>query len=329
MFDVAFLTELEESTKYEMWFLEAAYDLAGKPLFQKWPDSLIYTPGENKPTRHTYVSANITIGDWRTGFLNAGAPLVFVMAFKLLDMLMERVLLNNGFPANKLFRFQEKILRTKAGVQFPTLIESRTWLKDRLIGFYETLNPLRGTIIHANQFSATNGNLKVSSSKGGKIGPEIAITGDEIRELAILFISVIRYVDGSWTIDELREKTLRRKLDFLSQFHGLSTLGQLEPYYLTTRIYREAAPNYKIDIKAIRDYVVSIYPSKDIFFDLRVILADKETQKIVSCLVPWSKIESAGDIFECNHADMISFSSNIPDDIVPEIIMKGLFELPH
>lgn len=226
-------------------------------------------------------------------------------------------------------KYEMWFLRTKAGIQFPTLMESRTWLKDRLIGFYETLNPLRGTIIHAKQFSATNGDLKVSSSRGGEIGPEITIIGDEIRELAILFISVIRYVDGSWTIDELREKTLRRKMDVLSQFHGLSTLGQLEPYYLTTRIYCEVAPEYKIDIKAIRDYLVGIYPNKDNFFDLRVILAEKETQIIISCLVPWSMIESSGDIFECNHADMISFSSNIPDDIVPEIIMKGLFELPH
>jgi len=41
VFDAAFLAELEESTKYEMWFLEAAYDLAGNPLFMKWPDALI------------------------------------------------------------------------------------------------------------------------------------------------------------------------------------------------------------------------------------------------------------------------------------------------
>jgi len=328
VFDPAFLTELEESTKYEMWFLEAVYDLAGKPLFLKLPDSLIYTPSENKPTLQASMSGNIVIGDWRPGLLKAGAPLVFVSAFKLLDMLMERVLLKNGFPPNKLFKFQQKILRVKAGIQFPNFIESRAWLKDRLIGFYETLEPLRGTIIHAKQFSATNGNLKVSSSRGGVVWPEVTITGDDLRALAIQFISVIRYVDGSWTIDELREKTLRRKMDVLHQYHGLSTLGQLEPYHLTTRIYREVASEYRIDIKDIRTYLAGKYPNQDTFFDLRIILAEKETQTIASCLVPWSTIERSGDLFECSHSDMIAFSSSIPDDILPEKIMKAMFESP-
>ncbi len=52
-------------------------------------DSFIYPPNGGTPTLFVYGVGNIKLGDWRPGFLEAGASLVFVTTFKLLDMLLE------------------------------------------------------------------------------------------------------------------------------------------------------------------------------------------------------------------------------------------------
>ena len=70
------------------------------------------------------MRGNIVVGDWRPGFLNAGAPLVFIATFKLLDMFIEWVLEENGLPST--FRFQNKIKQLNRAPLFPTLIESRS-----------------------------------------------------------------------------------------------------------------------------------------------------------------------------------------------------------
>ncbi|MCI5224322.1 MAG: hypothetical protein D3924_17050 [Candidatus Electrothrix sp. AR4] len=77
---------------------------------------------------------NLNMFDWRPAFLNVGAPLVFVTTFKLLDMFIEWVLEKN--ECNATFQFQEKIKQLKSSQPsiFPSFIESRPWLKKRLIG---------------------------------------------------------------------------------------------------------------------------------------------------------------------------------------------------
>lgn len=321
-FDKAIFDDLAEIIKYEMWFLETVYDLAGKPLFPSWPDQLIYTPGDNKPTMHAYVSANIVIGDWRPGFLNAGSPLVFVTTFKLLDMFLDLVLEKNGSTQD--FRFQQKIGRLKNGVTFPDFIESRSWLKERIIGLYETLEPLRGTIIYAKHFSSTDGNLKVSSSKGGVIGPEQIIDRDQLRALAILVISIIHYVDETWDLNQYKEKVIRSGFDTLLKFHGRPSIGQLEPMFLTVRTYSKGMDMYKMDLKMIRNDLKQKLQNQDVIFDLRVIVASIENRTITAYLIPWVKIENEGDILELSNLQLTRYVAEVPNDIKSDEVFQKL-----
>src|SRR2546427_1579991 len=105
-----------------------------------------------------------------------------VTAFKLLDMLVEWVLAENGKPAT--YKFVQKIAVLKGLVKFPPLMDTRPWLRDRLVALYDKLEPLRGTIIHAPHFKAAGGALRVSSSKGGAIGPLVTIVMTDLRNLA-------------------------------------------------------------------------------------------------------------------------------------------------
>jgi hypothetical protein len=155
------IVELQSRTEYEAWLLEAVYAVTNERLVVEGVDHLIYPPNGGPPTYTVYAVGNVNIGDWRPGFLDAGAPLVFVTAFKILDMLMEWVLVQNGHGATHMF--SQKIAALKGAIVFPDLIERRAWLRERLIALYEKLAPLRGTIIHARDFVSGNGELVVAS----------------------------------------------------------------------------------------------------------------------------------------------------------------------
>ena len=114
---------LRDRIEYEAWLLEAVYEIANKRLAIEHVDELIYPPDGGPPTQFIYASGNIKSGDWQPGFLEVGAPLVFVTAFKLLDMLIEWMLTKNGKTAT--FKFAQKIAPLKGQVIFPPLIETR------------------------------------------------------------------------------------------------------------------------------------------------------------------------------------------------------------
>lgn len=322
-FDQAFLNKLAELTEYEMWFLEAVYGLAGKPLFPTWPDSVVYFPNESKPTITNYMSVNIALfGNWRSDFLAVGSPLVFVTTFKLFDMFIDLVLETNGI--GRTFRFEQKISQLKNGALFPNFIESRSWLKDRIVGLYETLVPLRGTIIHDKHFSTTGGNLKVASSKRGVLGHEQTINSNQLRDLTILVISIIHYEDGSWIIDPYKEKVLRRTLDTLHEFHGQPLLGQLLPTFLTVRQYVKHSENIKIDLKRIRKDLRERFSNDDVVFDLRIIIASYDPKSLTPILLRWAEIENQGDELVIEPSQLSKYYSTMPEDIKPEEVFQKL-----
>ena len=110
-FDSNSLIKLGKRTEYETWLLEAVYAIVEQELFPSWPDGVIYPVDKSKAQFIVHGRSNIIIGDWRPGFLNAGAPLVFVSTFKLLDMLIEWILEENQFPST--FRFQQKMQKLR------------------------------------------------------------------------------------------------------------------------------------------------------------------------------------------------------------------------
>nr|MDP2191503.1 hypothetical protein [Rhodoferax sp.] len=313
-FNANALTKLAERTEYETWLLEAVYALVENELFPSWPDGVVYPVDKSKVQFFVHARANIVIGDWRPGFLNAGAPLVFVSTFKLLDMLVEWVLEENGLPLT--FRFQQKLHQLKGSPTFPPLIESRAWLKERLAGLYSTLEPLRGTIIHDKHFTATDGAIRVASSRKGVIGAAVEISATQLRMLARTIVSVLRYVDGTWHLDELREKTLRHDLDELAALHGLPPLGQRLPYHTCVRVYSIDSDPLLVDLKAIRWDLATRYVNQDCSFDLRVLMA-KDGEVVDAYLFPWAVFADSNA--DWSHSiDVEQYKTAIPNDIKPE-----------
>lgn len=287
-YDKTSFEDLRARTQYESWLLEAVYDVVGSPVLEDWPDQLVYPASGASPTLRNFGRINAIIGDWRPKFLESGAPLVFVTSFKLLDMLLEWVLERNEISST--YRFVQKIGALKKGVTFPPFFASRSWLQDRIIGLYEYLEPLRGTIIHARHFKTSDGILHVSNSKSGTVGPEVIIRADELRSLAVLAVSLLRYVDGTWVINPFREKYLRRTLDDIKYLHGLSSLGQKTPRLLTVRVFTKWSVSIEVDLKRIRDDIARMCPNEDVVFDLRVVTVNVDGSKATGYLFSCDKI---------------------------------------
>ena len=318
-FEAGALSRLAERTEYETWLLEAVYALVERELFPSWPDAVVYPADKSKAQFFVHGRANIVIGDWRPGFLNAGAPLVFVSTFKLLDMLIEWILEENGVPST--FRFQQKLQHLMSSPIFPQSIESRPWLKERLTGLYSTLEPLRGTIIHDKHFTATDGAIRVSSSRKGIVGSAVDISAAQLRRLAVTIVSVLRYVDGTWHLDELREKILRHELDELVALHGLPLLGQKCPFHTRVRVYLKGSDPFDVDPMIIRDDLAARYVDQDCSFDLRILMV-KGDEVVDAYIFPWTLVASARSDWR-QGLDAQHFRTAIPDDINPEYLGIG------
>ena len=138
IYDRQSLIDLKDRTEDESWLLEAAYEIVENSLFPEWPDQLIYPPVGGDPQLIAYGRGNIVIGDWRPHFLKAGAPLLFVTTFKIIDMLVEWVLEQNGQRST--YRFQQKIAALKAVQSLPPFVSARPWLWSDLRGWTNTSN---------------------------------------------------------------------------------------------------------------------------------------------------------------------------------------------
>lgn len=316
LFNVSSLKSLAERTEYESWFLEAVYELVDNRLFPSWPDAVIYPLGKKKAHFIVFgrLSINLFSSDWRPGFLSVGAPLVFISTFKLLDMLIEWILRENGNSST--FRFQEKLKQLNSSLIYPSAIESRTWLKERLTGLYTTLEPLRGTIIHDKHFTATDGAVRVASSKKGVIGAPVEITAAHLRLLARTIISVLRYVDGTWHFNNFSEKVLRHDLDELAALHGLPLLGQKAPLHTCVRVFSiDPDPLNTNPIEIAKD-LAAHYANQDCSFDLRVLIV-KDREVIDAYFFPWAILDSPkADWRHCINAE--EYRSTIPSDVNPD-----------
>lgn len=322
MFASAAIADLRARTEYEAWLLEAVYDISDQRIAVENVDELVYPPSGGPPAQTIYAVGNINLGDWRPGFLAAGAPLIFVTEFKLLDMLLEWVLTENGHMSSH--KFVQKISALKGAVQFPSLIASRPWLQDRLVALYEALEPLRGTIIHARHFRSTDGGIEVSSTKGGSLGPAVSVSSKDLRSLAVLLVSLLRYLEGTWTLDLFREKRIRHALDGVVHLHSLAPLGQLPPAFLNVCVYLSEGDSIHCDLDRIRRDVAAKRPHEDVMFDLRVVVIAPDGSRATAYLIPWVELQDEASQLRISTADLAPFASAVPSGLDLKVLARDL-----
>lgn len=307
------LANLSERTEYEALLLETVYEMVGLRIAAGDPELFSYPPNGSRPVCVKYATTGIRIGDWRGSFLKEGAPLVFMTTFKLLDMLIEWVLVQNGSISTH--RFADKIKALAGPVQFPTLVESRPWLRKRLCALYSYLDPFRGTIIHDRRFTSANGSLEVSSTRGKKNGPAATISEADLRNLSLVLVSVIRYLQTIWTIDAFEEKRLRRSLDELTHLHKLPSLGQLPPIRLTVRLFVWDEESITFDIAKVRSDVAAKFTKVDGIFDVLLLAVARDGTGAKAYRIPWDELQHTGARFQEAQANLANHGCVLPEDL--------------
>ena len=315
------IADLTERTEYETWLLEAVYDLAQQPIATNLGDGLIYPPDGGEAKVHGYAAGCIIIRDWRPKFLEVSAPLVLVTSFKLLDMIIEWVLIQNGMV--KTHRFKEKKNALKRPIVFPNLIESRPWLRERLIALYKELAPLRGTVIHDRHFQSTEGTLQVSTSRAGTIGPVVTLTSKDLRNFAVFLVSLFHYLEGSWKMDLFQEKRIRHTLDELEHLHRLPSMGQLPPVFLTVRVYVTDKDPIEINLDRLRNDIATKYPG-DVLFEVRIVVVSLDGQNASAYMIGWKELQNAGPRLQKRKVDLANSKTSVPDGINLKAIAYGL-----
>jgi len=315
-------TDLTERTAYKSYLLEAVYKIVGNPFETQGVDDIVFSPDGQPPAQFIHGMATIELGDWRPGFLDIGAPLIFSTGFKLLDMIIEWVLGQNGYLSD--FRFQQKIKRIKGQITFPPVLAARPWLCERMIALYENLEPLRGTLIHERHFTSTGGILRISGSKGGVVGLPISLTQADLRNLSLLFVLLVRCLEGAWSLDTFVEKRIRYLLDELASFHNLSLLGQLMPSYRRARIYVRDADPIVVDLEKIRTAALWGRQGQDVVYDLRVVAISHDGSSVTTYMVRYDELLSLGSQLVRTRADLERSLEPINDPIDPVALARAL-----
>ncbi len=300
------LKDLQERIEYEAWLLETVYKVANRHFISK----LIYPKNGDNPKKFDHGfdgdEGGIYIGDWRAGFKKECAPLVFVTAFKLLDSFIEWILIENSklkHPSSK-FCVKIKAIEDPPAFYFPDVIESRSWLRERFIAFYEQFEPLRGTVIHNHHFTNADGILEICPSKKGIAGSAVRFTEDDLRNIVHIFIPVIRAIESGKSLDANQEKFLRYRLDTLSQFHNFPPLGQLLPAFLKVSFYDSGEEQFEFDISKIEKDIAENYKDRDVMsFDIHI----ADSAGVTTHIIPWDKLQTSTPKVNMTRAELSAY----------------------
>jgi hypothetical protein len=170
-------------------------------------------------------------------------------------------------------------------------------------------------------FTATDGAIRVSASKNGVVGPVVEIDPAHLRKLALTIVSVLRYVDGTWEIDQVREKILRHDLDELAMLHALPPLGQKRPFHTCVRLYLTSSDPLRFDPMTIREDLAARYVDQDCSFDLRILMV-RGSEVAEAYLLPWALFAVEGAEWK-QRIDLQQYRTVIPSDIQPEHLRSG------
>jgi hypothetical protein len=318
----ATITDLKLRTEYECWLLEEVYRITDQHIAVENVDELVYAPTGAPPSQTLYCTSSINIGDWRPGFLEAGAPLVLVTAFKLLDMILEWVLFQNGQQST--WRFAQKVAALRNSPQFPALISSRPWLEQRLVSLYVGVEPLRGTIIHSRHFRMESGNLHITSSKEGTPAMSVTLSASDLRRISAIVVSLVRYLEGTWTLDVFREKRMRFLLDQIAHVHKEPLLGQREPGFINIRVYSEPSSVFTIDLPLLRRDAAAKRRGQDVIFDIRLVVVDPANLSAMAYLIPWARHANEPASLELSIEELAPMSCPLPDALAIEQLASQL-----
>jgi hypothetical protein len=144
----------------------------------------------------------------------------------------------------------------------------------------------------------------------------IELSSAQLRIVALTVVSVLRYTDGSWSLDDIRDKALRHNLDALVELHGQPLLGQRRPFHTRVRVYSGGEDPRQIDPAIIKTDLAARYVEQDCSFDLLVVMVTHGAV-MGAYLLPWALFAVAGPDWS-RGINVEQYRTKVPADIDPE-----------
>ena len=141
-------------------------------------------------------------------------------------------------------------------------------------------------------------------------------------------MSLIRYVEGTWTMDIFQEKRIRHALDELAHLHGSRPLGQPFPRFLTVHVSVPDVDPIEIDLGRIRSDIAATMPRQDVVFDVRIIAVARDGGSATAYIIGWDQLQKMGPCFRKTRDELATSMVPLPADIDPATAARDLNLLP-
>ena len=288
MFDSNSRQILEEMLGYERYVLRECGDAIRTEQGISGPVRLVI----NDVVPHMILlSMRDTMGDIGAGMVRKMSPLVFTASFKMLDMILEWTISENGTACP--FQFDKKIdiIDNNSNILYPDFLGTDALLRRTTISLYKTLTPYRNAIIHNRWGQARQGTLDFDFHRKGSHYNK-SVTFDEVLALAdiseLLGTMLVHQSSDNQKLD-----SLRFLYNQISSLHGQPPFAITQPRYFQV-IRRTVMPQtgyLTVDLDGVKAKVYEQSTGKPATFDLMVV-AEASPRPIV-WKIPFSNIPAS------------------------------------
>lgn len=294
------VSDLLNAIAYERFFLEQVYRLTvdnGRPAV----DIELAYAANGEPGRQGFRRSYLDLGDWRSGFIAAGTPLIFTTTFKVLDSVFEWLIKTpTKAPPNQIEHKLDALKKLPTD-SLPELFKSEPWLFERLVALYRRTAQLRNTLIHRGEFEVTTSGLRVQPGKAQPANERTAISNTEVASFAVLMLNVLRLIAGISTIDVLSRKRVRWLFDRLVSLHEQASLGQEPIQFGRVNLAFSKGQDVAFDLSRLRQDISPAMPvadakgntailNYDTVFDIHIAMSDV-TGVTEQYLIPYNDMD--------------------------------------
>lgn len=285
MFDSAARQGLEEMLGYERFVLAECGDAIRTERGKSGPVRLIIN---DSGPQMVAINISDTAGDIGARMVRKISPLVLTASFKLIDMILEWTIVENGIDCPVQFAKKISIIDTKSTIQFPDFLGSDIALRNSVLAIYKALTPYRNAVIHNHWVQAQEGTLDFDFyHKGVHFKKTVAF--DEV-----LALSDSAELIGTMLVNKSADKYKLDSLRFLfnktASLHGQPQFAISQPRYFQV-IRRTVMPqngHLTVDLKSIKAHVLQSSSGEPSTFDLTIV-ADASPRPVV-WKIPFSDI---------------------------------------
>lgn len=271
MYGEAAMAALREDVAYELTVLDLVARATGTPIRVSHTGRVILV----NRTQGARIELKVadTIGGSQTRRLVAVlTALVFVTCYKIVDMIFELALRENGLlkRGGRLnLRQKVELARRKLRPEgSPSLMQSQRHVAEYLLALYDRLREYRNAVIHGGRFSVPDGVLVINpeGQSALELGPH------QLAALLRTVTAVAHVLLRDFEYDAYLEGSIRYWLDEIQHCHDLPAFGQPETVEdRVVLIVPDEEGTFPADLSAVRAKMTGVHPGKLVVFSLEIL----------------------------------------------------------